>query len=105
MQRLATADDLVVFDKSEPVRRAVKILSELMGSSRPVSKAEFSCVRDYIITSLLIDNATRSGAIANLTIDHVEAARKDNSTMVLTVIDHKTVAPCTSLETLSPHRE
>ena len=72
---MQTADDFVVFDKSEPVRRAVKILSELMVSGLPVSKAEFSCVRDFIISSLFIYNATWLGAIANLTIDRVQVAR------------------------------
>ncbi len=52
LKRLATTDDFITFDKSEPVRRAVKILSELMASKRPVLKAEFSCVRDYILTAM-----------------------------------------------------
>eukprot|EP00795_Rhopilema_esculentum_P010073 gene10073-18719_t len=65
-----------------------------MGSTQDVSKSDFSCVRDYLITSLLVDNASRSGAIASLTTDHVDAARKDGNGMLLTVYDHKTLTTC-----------
>ena len=91
LERIAGQEDFEAFRKSEPVRRAVKILSEYMGSSPPITTKDFTCARDYLISTLLIANAPRSGAIANMTVEAVEKAAADGDTMVVTVRDHKTL--------------
>eukprot|EP00112_Aurelia_sp_Birch-Aquarium-sp1_P015564 Seg3463.1 transcript_id=Seg3463.1/GoldUCD/mRNA.D3Y31 product="hypothetical protein" protein_id=Seg3463.1/GoldUCD/D3Y31 len=91
LENIAGQEDFEAFEKSEPVRRAIKILSEYMGASPAITNKDFTCARDYIISSLLIANAPRSGAIANMTVESVEKAVADGDTMVVTVRDHKTL--------------
>ena len=89
--KLATDEDFRKFDSSEPVRRAIKIIASYTGSTRPIKKGEYTCARDYLLTSLCIDNASRTGAIANITMQEVERAERDGESMLISVLNHKTL--------------
>ena len=90
-QKLAKADDFIQFDSSEPVRAAIKMIASFTASSKAVKKYEYTLVRDYIITSLCMDNASRTGAIANMRLEEVGRAEKSGDSMLITVLDHKTL--------------
>ena len=90
-QKLATSEDFVKFDNSEPVRNAIKLLASFIGASRLVKKYEYTLIRDYLLTSLCMDNASRTGAIANMRVEEVKRAERDGDSMLITVLDHKTM--------------
>eukprot|EP00112_Aurelia_sp_Birch-Aquarium-sp1_P005236 Seg1593.2 transcript_id=Seg1593.2/GoldUCD/mRNA.D3Y31 product="hypothetical protein" protein_id=Seg1593.2/GoldUCD/D3Y31 len=92
--RIATKEDFHNFEKSEPVRNAIKIISDFMTSEKQIIMKEFTLVRDYLINALLLCNAARSGAVANMTVQNTERAERDGDTMVVTVHDHKTMESC-----------
>ena len=92
--RIATKEDFQRFDKSAPVRNAIKIISEFMTADKQIVMKEFTLVRDYLINALLLCNAARSGAVANMTVLNTERAERDGETMVVTVHDHKTLESC-----------
>ena len=91
LERIATPTDYVTFDQSEQVRHAIKVLSSFMGANPGLYKADYTCVRDYLLSTLIMDNASRSGAVAGLRIQDVKKATKEGDTMVMTVVDHKTL--------------
>ena len=91
LQRIATPTDYVNFDQSQQVWNAIKILSAFMGSYPSLSKQDYVCVRDFLLSTLIMDNASRSGAVAGLRVQDVAKATKEGDTMVMTVLDHKTL--------------
>ncbi len=91
-EKLATPEDFATFDNSEIVRSAIKIVGNFMSSSgMHLRKREYTTVRDYLISILCTDNGSRTGAIANMTIEEVRRAEKDGDAMLITVLDHKTL--------------
>ena len=65
-----------------------------MTADKQIIMKEFTLARDYLMNALLLCNAARSGAVANMTVLNVERAEKDGDTMVVTVHDHKTLESC-----------
>ena len=77
------------------MRNAIKVLSTFTGTTQTeLRRLDYTCVRDFLATSLLIDNACRSGAISNLALEDVKKAVKDGEMMVMSVLDHKTIQTC-----------
>jgi hypothetical protein len=56
------------------------------------SQSEYTSVRDYLVTSLCINNSSRSGALANMTVGEFKKAQPllDDSFVVMKVRKHKT---------------
>ena len=53
-------------------------------------KSDFLSMRDYLIAKLIIDNASRPGAISNLTLKEFDNAHERENGMVIEVFRHKT---------------
>jgi hypothetical protein len=70
----------------------VKILGEFqMDPEIPIlSKAEYTIVRDYLMTQICINNGSRSGPIANMTLEEFNNATKQHDCIVVRVKKHKT---------------
>lgn len=62
---LKTPEQIKQFDKSDVARKAVKILGEFQMEPEilMLSKAEYTIVRDYLMTQICINNGSRSGSI------------------------------------------
>lgn len=91
---LRTPEQIQQFDTSELAREAVKILGKFQESSEskmPCQK-EYTVVRDYLLTILCINNGSRSGGLANMTLGEFRAAKKYDDDYLVLVKKHKTFA-------------
>ncbi|CAB4043461.1 Neurofilament medium polypeptide, partial [Paramuricea clavata] len=92
IETLKTPEDIKRFDTSEVARKAVKILGEIQTcpDNHLVSKAEYTIVRDYIMSLICINNGSRSGPIANMTMEEFQNAIQQDDCYVVRVKKHKT---------------
>lgn len=90
--QLITANDMKLLDASEPAQRCRRICSELKASTSKPSLKDFCLLRDYIITNLCLDNASRTGALSNMTLGEFENSSPHESGTQVRVLMHKTVA-------------
>ena len=60
--------------------------SELGSPSQP----EYTLVRDYLLTLICINNRSRSGMLANMTLGELNKGTKEDECFVVRVKDHKT---------------
>ena len=61
-------EEIEKFDNSSLVKDAKKTISDSHIKGFKLSKLKFCLARDYILTSLIFDNASRPGAISNMTL-------------------------------------
>ncbi|CAB3991928.1 Neurofilament medium polypeptide [Paramuricea clavata] len=89
---LKMPEQIKQFDTSEVARKAVKILGEFQINPEipMLSKAEYTIVRDYLMTQICINNGSRSGPIANMTLAEFNNATKQDDCIVVHVKKHKT---------------
>jgi len=78
------------FDEAEHVRNCKDALNSFY-KKNDLTISLFANVRDYIMISICLDNASRSGSIANMTIGEFKRAKHQNNTYQVLVINHKTV--------------
>ena len=92
IETLKTPEEVKQFDTSEVARKAVKILGEFQTcpDNPLVSKAEYTIVRDYLMTLICINNGSRSGPIANMTMEEFQNAIEQDDCYVVRVKKHKT---------------
>ena len=93
INQLITPEDLSQFDRSDTVlkaKRKMKNASSGVETKRP-TLMEFALVRNYLIVCLCLDNASRTGAIANMTCGEFESAKNEGGTFMVNVFNHKTV--------------
>ncbi|XP_066916088.1 uncharacterized protein [Clytia hemisphaerica] len=94
IQEMLTPDDILKFDQSAQVKST---LASLCSKPSSLSMTNFVNARDYIITSMCLDNAARSGALANMTLHEFKNGLVDGDSFNISVIDHKTLdtsGPC-----------
>ena len=92
MSSMRTPEQVRAFDTSEVAREAIRLLGEYQDKcddEEPIQH-EYTIVRDYLLTSLCINNGSRSGTLANMTLKEFEQARKDEDCIIVFVKDHKT---------------
>ena len=77
-------------DDSEQTKYAICILKSLVGSNKIPSRNEHCTVRDYLITNVLLNNASRPGALANMTLEELYRADEQEDGFVVSVKEHKT---------------
>ena len=81
------------FMSSSVARAAVNMLGGYQAKPEGTmpSQSEYTSVRDYLVTSLCINNGSRSGALANMTVGEFKKAQPlDDSFVVMKVRKHKT---------------
>ena len=84
-------------DKYEYVRYCKDTIQKIYCRINGPSFKEFTSVRDYILMYLCLDNASRTGVLANITCKEFFNAHCENSSFKVAVLDHKTLAkagPC-----------
>ncbi|CAB3983100.1 Hypothetical predicted protein [Paramuricea clavata] len=94
ISNLRTPEQVKQFDTSDVAREAVKILGEFEESPEHVmlSHTQYTTVRDYLLTILCINNGSRAGALANMTLEEFRAAKRHDSEYLVNVKKHKTFA-------------
>jgi len=91
-QKIISPKQIVDFEKSPMALKAIKIIGHALSSTEncPVTQADFVVVRDFVITETVISNASRSGAMANMTVDEFTGARRLYDQVTVSVQNHKT---------------
>ena len=91
ISKLKKPGDIKKFDTSKVARNAVKILGEVTDNPDTlITTSEYTIVRDYLMTMICIDNGSRSGPIANMTLDEFGNCTKEQDRFVVRVKKHKT---------------
>ena len=86
-----TPSDIEIFDKSEISNSAIATLKQAATVPKfKVTKTNFCLVRDFILTSLIFDNAYRPGALSNMTLDEYSRVVFKDGGYVISVKKHKT---------------
>ena len=89
LEKMPKLDDLTKFDNSAHVKQAVSTLNMLI-ATEVIGKLDFCLVRDYMLTTLITDNSTRPGALANMTLREFRKSKKEKEAFVIGVRKHKT---------------
>ena len=93
LAKLPQPDDINNLDKSSHVSEAVKVISKLVSVRGPPSRKEFCIVRDYLLTYVILENASRPGCISNMTLKELERREiQSDGSYIVSVLNHKTVA-------------
>lgn len=92
LEKLRTPEQIREFASSDLARAAVNTLGEYQAKPDGTmpSQAEYTSVRDYLLTSICINNASRSGALANMKMAEFRKAQKLDDSFVVKVTKHKT---------------
>ena len=86
-----TPSEIEIFDKSEISISAMTTLKQAAAAPNfQVTKTNFCLVRDYILTSLIFDNASRPGALSNMTLHEYSKVVFKDGGYVISVKKHKT---------------
>ena len=88
---IKTPQNINDFDRSSAAREAISILGIFSGAHNvDLTQHKFTVIRDFLIAEILFNNASRSGALANMKVEELEIARKEG-VYVVGIQDHKTV--------------
>ncbi|XP_066925272.1 uncharacterized protein [Clytia hemisphaerica] len=90
LEEMITAADLKAFDASSQVLESKAILKSAIRREN-VSMKAFVSARDYLLTSMCLDNASRTGALANMTLQEFKNGKIQDDTYIVNVVDHKTL--------------
>ena len=85
-----TPEDIRKFDSSEVARTAVKTIGEFNEQDQLLTQVEYTNVRDYLLTVICINNGSRSGSLANMTLEEFKQATLEEGCYVVRVKKHKT---------------
>ena len=89
--KLITPQQITDFEKSSMAGKAIKLVSVGMENRlSQTTQSEYVSVRDFVITEIALNNASRSGAIANMTLAEFTGARIVGDQHVVSVAQHKT---------------
>ena len=88
---MITPEQIKTFGTSSRALDAIKSLGRaISGPLITLTQTEFVLVRDFLITSIAVANANRSGVLTQLTLDEFKQAKSSGDTMILSVRVHKT---------------
>ena len=91
MKNFPTAEQIRSMDESAVGKEAIQLLNEYSLSSDPkVTRKGLCLIRDFLLTNLLFDNATRPGALSNMTLEEFRDAEHQKDGVVVSVKKHKT---------------
>lgn len=75
------------FDHSEIVDDARQNIKNSIVQFKGTSVKQFTCPRDYVLSSIVLSNASRPGAIRNMTLKEFGSAnRSDNGVYLVGVL-------------------
>ena len=79
------------FDTSIIVAHAKELFKKInLIQPDSLLRRDFCAMRDFLMSSIILDNASRSGAISNMTMEEMEAKRKTDDGYLIAVKKHKT---------------
>ena len=83
-------EHIVKFEQSSIVRDVIKMLGRLgEGRKCEVTQSRFTCVRDFLMTQILINNGHRAGVLANMMIAEYSNVEARDGKYAITVFKHK----------------
>ena len=86
-----TPEQILNLDKSDKVKNAKRIIvNSNVGNKFKIRMGNYCEARNYSLTSLIFDNASRPGAISNMTLGEYKRATERDNGYVISVIKHKT---------------
>lgn len=92
----------------EYVSHCKNLFKKVKCESKPPSFKEFISARDYLMMYLCLDNASRTGALANMTLTEFNRGTFENSAFKVAVLEHKklsTSGPCVIVFTSELYKE
>ena len=91
LSNLITPEMVAEYEQSESARRAVSLINQLSGAHcLQINQAEYTLIRDFILTQITIVNAHRSGVLANMTLGEFKKAKLSEGSCIISVKKHKT---------------
>ena len=89
---LITPEQIQRYHNSECAREAREILCRVQGPfwTNSLSRLEYTCVRDHLLTEIEIVSCHRSGVSSNMTVSEVENATVRDEKHIIKVKKHKT---------------
>jgi len=90
LESMITPSQICSLDKSEIVATAKQLLVS-SANNRVSSFKDFTTARDYLMMYICIDNASRTGAIANMTLKEFRNASVQDGANIVRVVNHKTI--------------
>ena len=93
LSRLLSPEEMHEFDHSDAVDESRDNIKKSSLLFKATSVKNFTSARDYILSSIILSNASRPGAIRNMTLKEFGTAkRSENGVYLVGVLDHKTAA-------------
>ena len=93
LAKLPTPSEIKLLDSSNYKQEANKTLSSLSCTETIPSRKGYCLVTDYLLTYLILDNASRAGCISNMTISEFNNAElQADGSFIIAVKKHKTAA-------------
>ena len=90
-ETLLTPERIAMFENSQVCREALLILEKLKtGGVEQLTRQSFTNVRDFLMSEILIENAHRSGVLANVTMTEYYKHQLKNGLQIIKVHRHKT---------------
>ena len=77
-------------DRCEMRKEAEETMKLYKLTQRHVKRTGFCCIRDHIITNLVLDNSSRPGAIANMTLQEYGLTTRQKDGHIVAIMKHKT---------------
>ena len=91
LSNLVSPEMLAKFKQSEATRKAISLIGQLGGAhSLQVNQAEYTLIRDFILTQITVANAHRLGVLANMTMGEFNKAKQSEGNYIISVKKHKT---------------
>ena len=90
LARIPSPKDIAALDKSAVVIEARACLDEhKMNGNLPLTRKSYCLTRDFIMTYIILDNASRPGALANMTLKELHSAIRQGNSHLIRVLKHK----------------
>lgn len=90
---LISPEQIKEFERSKAARDAICLLGKLTGAQNmEIFQRQYTLLRDFLIVEISIDNASRSGALANMKMGEFKKMKTEGDDSVILVKDHKTMA-------------
>ena len=93
LAKLPTPEEIRMLDTSDYKKEAIKTLSFLSVSKEIPSRKGYCLIRNYILTYVVLDNASRVGCISNMTLQEYNGTEvQPDGSYIITVKKHKTAS-------------
>ena len=92
IEQVLTVDDIKKLESSEYMRECLGIIEEAQ-RGHPCNQSMFVDVRDYLTTTLTLQNGSRTGVVENIKMEDYEKGKKDRDGNFVCTVDRKKTDP------------